>query len=215
MWPVGLYFRSCPSLQRCCWKIMLLSLHPNIIVHVENVVSLFSSPSTKYKSVAAIFVTPANFPHAVTVRKIANDITLPIHLRVQSMIRGVCEGFKGHSTPLPRWCWGRERGGLLWSTRIWRRRWSIAEQETVITRLSSGEPCVLTTSLKVHTLTLSLSLSLSHTHTHTHTHTLSLSHTHMLYITNTNTHHIMCANLLAIHIYTQFMLQYIHIDTLC
>ena len=25
---------------------MLLSLHPNIIVHVENVVSLFSSPST-------------------------------------------------------------------------------------------------------------------------------------------------------------------------
>ena len=37
---------SCPSLQRCCWKMMLLSLHPNIIVHVENVVSLFSSPST-------------------------------------------------------------------------------------------------------------------------------------------------------------------------
>ena len=31
------FFRSCPSLQRCCWKIMLLSLHPNIIVHVENV----------------------------------------------------------------------------------------------------------------------------------------------------------------------------------
>ena len=40
---------------------MLLSLHPNIIVHVENVVSLFSSPSTssqlahkKYEGVAAI-----------------------------------------------------------------------------------------------------------------------------------------------------------------
>ena len=41
---------------------MLLSLHPNIIVHVENVVSLFSSPSTssqKYESVAAInFASP-------------------------------------------------------------------------------------------------------------------------------------------------------------
>ena len=37
--------------------MMLLSLHPNIIVHVVNVVSLFSSPSTsskKYESVAAI-----------------------------------------------------------------------------------------------------------------------------------------------------------------
>ena len=37
--------------------MMLLSLHPNIIVHVESVVSLFSSPSTssqKYESVAAI-----------------------------------------------------------------------------------------------------------------------------------------------------------------
>ena len=36
---------------------MLLSLHPNIIVHVENVVSLFSSPPLahkKYESVAAI-----------------------------------------------------------------------------------------------------------------------------------------------------------------
>ena len=36
---------------------MLLSLHPNILVRVENVVSLFSSPSTssqKHKSVAAI-----------------------------------------------------------------------------------------------------------------------------------------------------------------
>ena len=36
---------------------MLLSLHPNIIVHVEYVVNLFSSPPLahkKYKSVAAI-----------------------------------------------------------------------------------------------------------------------------------------------------------------
>ena len=41
----------CPSLQRCCWKIMLLSLHPNIIVHVENVVSLFSSPTTSSQKV--------------------------------------------------------------------------------------------------------------------------------------------------------------------
>ena len=49
-----LLHRSCPSLQRCYWKIMLLSLHPNIIVHVENVVSLFSSPSTSSQKVAAI-----------------------------------------------------------------------------------------------------------------------------------------------------------------
>ena len=42
---------SCPSLQRCCWKMMLLSLHPNIIVHVGNVVSLFSSPSTSSQKV--------------------------------------------------------------------------------------------------------------------------------------------------------------------
>ena len=46
-----LLFRSCPSLQRCCWKTMLLSLHPDIIVHVENVVSLFSSPSTSSQKV--------------------------------------------------------------------------------------------------------------------------------------------------------------------
>ena len=38
---------SCSSLQRCCWKTMLLSLHPNVIVHVENVVSLFSSPRSQ------------------------------------------------------------------------------------------------------------------------------------------------------------------------
>ena len=31
--------------------MMLLSLHPNIIVHVENVVSLFSSPSTSSQKV--------------------------------------------------------------------------------------------------------------------------------------------------------------------
>ena len=43
-----LLLRSCPSLQRCCWKMML---HPNIIVHVENVVSLFSSPSTSSQKV--------------------------------------------------------------------------------------------------------------------------------------------------------------------
>ena len=30
---------------------MLLSFHPNIIVHVENVVSLFSSPSTSSQKV--------------------------------------------------------------------------------------------------------------------------------------------------------------------
>ena len=40
-----------PSLQSCCWNIMLLSLHPNVIVHVENVVSLFSSPSTSSQKV--------------------------------------------------------------------------------------------------------------------------------------------------------------------
>ena len=37
---------------------MLLSLHPDIIVHVENVVSLFSSPSTRSQKVqkrAAIY----------------------------------------------------------------------------------------------------------------------------------------------------------------
>ena len=44
-----------------------------------------------YRSLS--FVTPANFPHAVTVRRMANDVTyrmyaaLPIHLRVQSMVR--------------------------------------------------------------------------------------------------------------------------------
>ena len=43
-----LLLRRCPSLQRCCWKVML---HPNIIVHVENVVSLFSSPSTSSQKV--------------------------------------------------------------------------------------------------------------------------------------------------------------------
>ena len=41
-------FRSCPSLQRCCWN---MTLHPNIIVHVENVVSLFYSPSTSSQKV--------------------------------------------------------------------------------------------------------------------------------------------------------------------
>ena len=32
-------------------RLKLLSLHPNIIVHVENVVSLFSSPSTSSQKV--------------------------------------------------------------------------------------------------------------------------------------------------------------------
>ena len=44
----------------------------------------------RYRSLS--FVTPANFPRAVTVRRMANDVTytmyaaLPIHLRVQSMV---------------------------------------------------------------------------------------------------------------------------------
>ena len=42
-----LLLRSCPSF----WKMMLLSLLPNIIVHVENIVSLFSSPSTSSQKV--------------------------------------------------------------------------------------------------------------------------------------------------------------------
>ena len=49
--PRIMLLRSCPSLQRCCWKMMLLSLHPNIIVHVESVVSLFSSSSTSSQKV--------------------------------------------------------------------------------------------------------------------------------------------------------------------
>ena len=43
----------------------------------------------RYRSTDSLsFVTPANFPHAVTVRRMANDVTytmyaaLPIHLRV-------------------------------------------------------------------------------------------------------------------------------------
>ena len=36
---------------------MLLLLHPNIIVHVENVVSLFSSPSTSSQKVRKCDVT--------------------------------------------------------------------------------------------------------------------------------------------------------------
>ena len=53
----------------------------------------------RYRSTDSLsFVTPANFPCAVTVRRMANDITytmyaaLPIHLRVQSMV---------HSTLFP------------------------------------------------------------------------------------------------------------------
>ena len=47
----------------------------------------------RYRSTDSLsFVTPANFPRAVTVRRMANDVTytmyaaLPIHLRVQSML---------------------------------------------------------------------------------------------------------------------------------
>ena len=64
LWFTSSSIRSvgCPSLQRCCWKMMLLSLHPNIIVHVESVVSLFSSPSTSSQKVrisqAIIIVWP-------------------------------------------------------------------------------------------------------------------------------------------------------------
>ena len=61
---------------------MLLSLHPNIIVHVENVVSLFSSPSTssqKYESVAAINFFDrilVNFYHCVSgVAQVCRDAT--------------------------------------------------------------------------------------------------------------------------------------------
>ena len=68
---------SCPSLQRCCWKMMLLSLHPNIIVHVEYVVSLFPSPSTssqKYESVAAINFLIVNFYHCFSgVAQVCRD----------------------------------------------------------------------------------------------------------------------------------------------
>ena len=46
-----LYDHLILELQRCCWKMMLLSLHPNTIVHVEDVVSLFSSPSTSSQKV--------------------------------------------------------------------------------------------------------------------------------------------------------------------
>ena len=59
---------------------MLLSLHPNIIVHEENVVILFSSPSTssqkKYESVAAINhrVWPVNFYHCFSgVAQVCRD----------------------------------------------------------------------------------------------------------------------------------------------
>ena len=47
----------------------------------------------RYRSTDSLsFVTPANFPRTVTVRRMANDVTytmyaaLPIHLRVQSMV---------------------------------------------------------------------------------------------------------------------------------
>ena len=47
----------------------------------------------RYRSTESLsFVTPANFPRAMTVRRMANDVTCtmyaasPIHLRVQSML---------------------------------------------------------------------------------------------------------------------------------
>ena len=47
----------------------------------------------RYRSTDSLsFVTPANFPRGVTVRRMANDVTytmyaaLPIHLRVQPML---------------------------------------------------------------------------------------------------------------------------------
>ena len=54
---------------------MLLSLHPNIIVHVENVVSLFSSPSTSSQKVrkcgshnflSQLYGTQATYTHTHT-----------------------------------------------------------------------------------------------------------------------------------------------------
>ena len=64
------------------------------IEQVEVLLSQFEwksrdSPTIKAHSLS--FVTPTNFPRAVTVRRMANDVTytmyaaLPIHLRVQSM----------------------------------------------------------------------------------------------------------------------------------
>ena len=44
-------YLSISSLELPKFKMMFLSLHPNIIVHVENVVSLFSSPSTSSQKV--------------------------------------------------------------------------------------------------------------------------------------------------------------------
>ena len=56
---------------------MLLSLHPNIIVHVEYLVSLFPSPSTssqKYESVAAINFLIVNFYHCFSgVAQVCRD----------------------------------------------------------------------------------------------------------------------------------------------
>ena len=55
VWPAGYVRVGCGQLGTSEWgvvgKIMLLSLHPNIIVRVENVVSLFSSPSTSSQKV--------------------------------------------------------------------------------------------------------------------------------------------------------------------
>ena len=45
------FYHCLPKFADMLLEIMLLSLHPNIIVHVENVVSLFSSPSTSSQKV--------------------------------------------------------------------------------------------------------------------------------------------------------------------
>ena len=52
---------------------MLLSLHPNIIVHVENVVSLFSSPSTSSQKLRKC--GSHNFLSQAIVSKISLTIT--------------------------------------------------------------------------------------------------------------------------------------------
>ena len=78
--------------------------YSNLVEQVEVLLSQFEwnsrdSPTETrlmhhYRSTDSLpFVTPANFPRAVTVRRMANDVTytmyaaLPIHLRVQSMMQ--------------------------------------------------------------------------------------------------------------------------------
>ena len=69
-------------------------------------------------------MTPANFPRAVTVRRMANDVTytvyaaLPIHLRVQSMVCVITRWFNQcFASTLPDHClegvWDRLVGGCV------------------------------------------------------------------------------------------------------